>query len=301
MRPLSRSCLRRLGPFLGLGGLAWLLAGCGGAGRASPAEPGATAVTPSAGPSAIQLAVVSDDFAAGRPRVPFVLFAGPQKVADAQRVALTVFDLTPATPTPGWAGEASNYSDYQVPYWVAYPELPHAGYWGLAAEIILADGTTTQAQFAIEVAENSHSPAVGSRPPASRNRTLKTEPDLSKLTSDPTPSPGLYQMTIAETLDSGRPTVVTFATPAFCQTEFCAPVVDSVEQVYETFKDKANFIHVEVYKTFNPLVLADEMSEWGFSSEPWTFVLDSTGQVAARLGGPVSPRELTAALTPLLP
>ena len=77
-------------------------------------------------------------------------------------------------------------------------------------------------------------------------------------------------------------------------------MVNSVKAVYRQLKDQVNFIHIEVYKTFNPLVYADEMEQWRLVSEPWTFVLDKNGKVAARLGGPVSPRELTAALTPLL-
>lgn len=281
--------------------LVGLVTACRGAGQTPATSVAAVPTEPLVGPSAIQVSVVTDDFAAGQPRLPFVLYAGPTRVADVRQVQLTAFDLTPEDPVPGWTGAAENYSDYIVPYWVAYPELPHAGFWGLAAEITLADGATTQAQFTIEVRQRSGSPAIGRRPPASQNRTLQTEPDIQKLTSDPTPNPGLYQMTVAEALSSGRPTVVTFATPAFCQTQFCAPVVDSVEEVYKSFGDQANFIHIEVYKTFNPLVLADEMTEWGFSSEPWTFVLDSTGQVAAKLGGPVTPRELTAALTLQLP
>jgi peroxiredoxin len=58
----------------------------------------------------------------------------------------------------------------------------------------------------------------------------------------------------------------------------------------------------EVYKAFGPpLVYADEIGEWGLLSEPWTFVLDKEGKVAHKFGGPVSPRELTEALIPLLP
>ncbi|NIP26954.1 MAG: thioredoxin family protein, partial [Phycisphaerae bacterium] len=80
--------------------------------------------------------------------------------------------------------------------------------------------------------------------------TLATEPDITSLTSGSDPVPGLYQMTVAEALASGRPTVVTLATPAFCQTDICAPVVDSVEAVYEDYKDQANFLHLEIYKDF---------------------------------------------------
>ena len=78
-------------------------------------------------------------------------------------------------------------------------------------------------------------------------------------------------------------------------------MLNSVATVRDAVGDAANFIHIEVYKEFNPeLVLADEMAEWGFATEPWTYVLDNEGKVAARFGGPVSPRELTAALEVLL-
>lgn len=274
--------------------LIWLV-GCGQAATPAPTD------APT-GVSDIQIAVVASDFAVGRPRLPFILYSGPQRAADVQQVTLTALDLSQEPPVPGWTGEATSYSDYVIPYWVAYPELPHPGFWGLVADIPLAGGTPTQAQFAVEVAAESLAPNVGDRPPASQNRTLETEPSIEQLTSDWEPEPALYQMTIAAAMQSGQPTVVTFATPAFCQTQFCAPVVDSVKEVYAAQGDKANFIHIEVYKEFNPeLVLADEMTEWGFATEPWTYVLDNEGRVAARFGGPVSPRELTAALEALLP
>jgi hypothetical protein len=295
--------MRGFFPFL----LIFLLVACSqpaGDEATTPAESEPTTApieTVSQTASSLQIAVATNDFPAGQPRIPFILFDGPTQVADAQQVKITAFDLANDPPVSGWQGEATNYSDYEVPYWVVYPELPHAGNWGLGAEITLADGTVTQGQFVVQVEESAGAPAVGSQPPASENRTLETEPDLAKLTSDPTPNEALYQMTIAEAMASGRPSVITFATPAFCQTEICAPVVDSVEAVYDELGEEANFIHVEVYKLFDPLTIADEVSEWGLSSEPWTFVLDENGAVVARLGGPVSPEELTAALESLLP
>ncbi|MCI0581047.1 MAG: hypothetical protein L0332_18570 [Chloroflexi bacterium] len=279
--------------------LACFLAAC----NSSDPTPAATPTSPpveATGPSDIQIAVASDDFAVGTPRVPFVLFSGVERVADAETVNITAYDLASGTPVPGWTGPATSFSDYEVPYWVVYPDIPHAGNWGLSAAITFPDGRTTQAQFAIQVAGEPHTPALGSQPPASQNRTLETEPDIAKLTSSPVPEPGLYQMTVATALESGRPTVVTLATPAYCQTEICAPVVDSVIAVYQELGDQVNFIHLEIYKTFDPLVVADEVDEWGLSSEPWTFVMDKDGQVVARLGGPLSPRELTQAIQPYL-
>jgi hypothetical protein len=42
------------------------------------------------------------------------------------------------------------------------------------------------------------------------------------------------------------------------------------------------------------------MSEWGIDTEPWVFVLDENGRVAAKFNGPLSPQELTAALNTVL-
>lgn len=250
--------------------------------------------------NASQIGVLTNDFAAGRPRVPFALFDGPEEVADATQITLTAFDLSTDPPTAGWSGEATAFNDYEVPYWVAYPELPAAGIWGLQAAITLVDGQQTTAQFTIQVEEENAAPAVGETPPASENRTIDTEPDLALLTSDPDPDPVLYEMTLAEAMASGRPTIVTFATPAFCQTKVCTPVVDSVKAVQASTGDEANFIHIEIYDDFQELTLAPPVEEWNLPSEPWTFVLDEEGVVVARFGGPISPRELEDALVPVL-
>lgn len=258
-------------------------------------------ITPE-GTSAVQVMVASDGILPGAPRIPFILFDGTERVSSAQSVSLTAFDLSEDPPVAGWTGAATGYNDYEVPYWVAYPNIPQAGFWGLAADITLADGTVTQAQFVIDVKEESESPNVGDMAVASENRTLASEPDLSKLSSDHEPNPAFYELTVKAALANKRPSVVSFTTPAFCQTAICAPVLDSAKVVYEALGDEVNFIHIEVYKQFNPeLVLADEMSEWNLATEPWTYVLDDSGRIAARLGGPVSPLELTAVLEPLLP
>jgi len=267
-----------------------LLVGC----QAAANEPVADAVSP------VQVALVSGDFAVGRPRVSFALFDGPEPLANVEKVDLSVVEVGAENATPMWTGTAEGYSDYEVPYWVAYPELPAAGFWGLAAAITLDDGTGVEASFVVEVREESAAPAVGEAAPASENRTLESEPDLQKLSSGSDPNPALYQMTVAEAIASGRPTVVGFITPGLCQTEWCAPVLDSVEAVRADVGEQANFIHVEVYEDFQALTVVDEMAEWGLTTEPWVFVLDEDGRVVARFNGPLSARELMGALGPLL-
>ena len=275
-------------------GFSLVVAACGG----PAAAPTATAIV--SGPSALSIAVASNDFSVGQPRVPVVLFIGSQPIGDARSVVLTAFDLSSGTPVPGWSGEATSFSDYDTPYWVVTPDLPAPGFWGLGAVVTLADGTAMQGQFIIETLTDVSGPAIGEVPPAIESRTVETEPDLAKLTSDPTPEPALYELTVAEAMTSGKPSVIVFATPGFCESRLCAPVVDSIKAVRDEHADQANFVHVEIYESFNPLTYGPEMEQWGLPSEPWTFVLDADGRVTNRFGGPVSPRELAAALEPLV-
>jgi hypothetical protein len=94
-----------------------------------------------------------------------------------------------------------------------------------------------------------------------------------------------------------EPVVLTFATPLLCQSRVCGPVVDVVEQVKDEYGDRAEFIHMEIYrdneidKGFRPQVAA-----WRLPSEPWVFTIDRTGRVAARLEGAFSGEELEAAI-----
>ena len=251
--------------------------------------------------SPIQITRMSLDTAVGTPRIVFGLFDGPDPVADAQSVMLSVVPAGEENAELVWEGPAENYSDYEVPYWVAYPTLPTPGFWGITAEIVLADGRTVISQFTIEAKEENTAVAVGEFAPLSQNRTLATEPDINKLNSGNDPDPAFYQLTVADAVANDKPTVVGFITPGLCETKWCAPVLNSVATVRDEVGDAANFIHIEVYEDFQALTYVPEMAEWGLETEPYIFVLDDEGRVVASLPGPVSPRELRQALEPVLP
>lgn len=272
--------------------LFFLLAACGEAAVATPVP---NAVSP------IQITRMNADTAVGNPRLVFGLFDGPDPVADAQSVTLSVVPAGEPDAEPVWQGPAENYSDYEVPYWVAYPHLPTAGFWGITAEVVLADGSAVTSQFAVEAKEESSAVAVGDLAPLSQNRTLATEPDILKLSSGSDPDPAFYQLTVADAVANGKPTVVGFITPGLCETRWCAPVLNSVATVRDAVGDAANFIHIEVYEDFQALTYVPEMAEWGLQTEPYVFVLDEVGRVTASLAGPVSPRELNQALEEVLP
>lgn len=258
-------------------------------------------------PSAVQLLLAADDFAVGTARLPFVLYDGPDVLTTAQTVTLTVVDLRDDSLTPVWTGAATFYADSPVPYWVAYPDLPEAAQWGLVFDVTLAAGSVESVPRRLNVAAQTAAPAVGSPAPAVTHPTLADEP-LERLSSAESPDPALYQTTIAAALASGRPTIISFSTPAFCATELCAPALDSFTSVATRFAGRVNAVHIEIFDMARyrdsesaDLVVAAPVRAWNLTSEPWTYVIDADGVVAARLAGPVAASELTAAVEAVLP
>lgn len=138
---------------------------------------------------------------------------------------------------------------------------------------------------------------VGELAPLSETRTSDEYP-IGDLSSDPDPDPRFYEMTVGEAIDAG-PTVVVFATPAWCTSESCGPMLDQVQELAPRFPD-LNFVHVEIYEdihvdTGDDLELVPAVLEWALPSEPWVFVVDGSGVVTSAFSGVASEAELVAA------
>jgi hypothetical protein len=103
-------------------------------------------------------------------------------------------------------------------------------------------------------------------------------------------------------LQAHVPFVVTFATPRYCSSRTCGPVVDVVDQVRRRFPGGAvRFIHVEIYRDNDPRKGENRwVREWQLPSEPWTFLVGRDGRIKAKFEGPVSARELELAVRHLL-
>lgn len=186
-------------------------------------------------------------------------------------------------------------------------EFDRAGTW--LAEFSPVDGEFAgeKARLVIAVAEQSATPGLGTPAPASDTRTASDAATLDEITSDLDPDPELYAISIADALRSGLPLVVSFATPAFCSSATCGPQLEIVKQLKEAYGDRANFIHVEIYA--NPKEMQGDpeigeispvVEEWGLPSEPYTFLIDEQGLIAAKFEAYVSYAELEEALVPLL-
>jgi hypothetical protein len=178
--------------------------------------------------------------------------------------------------------------------YVAHFRVPRPGRYWLVAE---PAGGGIQAIGALEVAATTPSPSVGAKAPRSATPTL-ADASAASLTTRRPPDLGLLRYSVAGALAAHRAFVVTFATPKFCTSRTCGPVVDVVDAVRKSFASSpVRFIHVEVFRDNDPAKGYNRwMRQWGLRSEPWTFLVGRDGRVKAKFEGSVSAAELTAAI-----
>ena len=288
-------------------------AACGQSGSQEQSEAVLPSVVEGQGASTervLRPVLASSDLSVGRNRLAFGLIdkdSGPERDA---RVELSTFVLTD---TGGEGPKETVVATFRRwpagagGVYVASLNFDVAGNWGIGMQVTGPDGATSTNSIVVKVKETSSTPAVGLPAPGSVNKTVNDVSGLDQLTTDPEPDPELYDMTIAEAVDAGRPLMVSFATPAYCRTSTCGPQLDVVKELKRRYGDRVNFIHVEIYD--NPSEIQGDLSrarlsplvaEWGLPSDPWTFVIDGKGTVRSKFEGFATKEELEEALIALL-
>jgi hypothetical protein len=277
-----------------------LSAGCGGSTASGDGSLAALLKRP--GPT-VGVTAGASEFVPGDVRYPFLVIRNDASPVERHTATVWVansrsdapFDRTTARLEPiGVPGRSAPAFGGVTRVYVAHLRIPRAGRYWLLAE---PDGARIQALGVVEVAAHSRSPEIGAKAPRSQTPTLATAPPAKITTSRP-PDVPLLRYSVAGSLAAHRPFVVTFATPKFCTSRTCGPVVDVVEAVRRRFERRGvRFIHVEVFtgndpaRGYNPW-----MREWGLTTEPWVFLVGADGRVKAKFEGSVSEAELAAAV-----
>jgi hypothetical protein len=189
-----------------------------------------------------------------------------------------------------------------------------AGVWvaEVTADIEGLGRQTAQASFAVQ--EHPTLPAPGDRALPTRNLTIHSTGvplaavDSRATTKGTIPDPELHEWTIARAIAEGRPALVVFATPLFCESKFCGPVTDMVDDLAGTYDDRAVFIHVEIWRDFENQVLNQAAVDWlwpqmpnGDLTEPWLFLIGADGRIVDRWSSMWSEREVETELEALPP
>ena len=245
------------------------------------------------------------DFAPGDVRFSFLVVDGEGRAIARPQARVWVASALRAAPFAqtqaalediGVPGESSAAAGDVTKLYVARLRLRKPGkYWVLAEPV---GGRPIQAIGNVVVKPRTASPPVGAQAPRSRTPTLRSEPDISKLTTSDPPDRALLRHSVAESLAARVPFVVAFATPQFCASRTCGPVVDVVDRVRAELEGSGvRFIHVEVYRDNDPAKGVNRwMREWRLPSEPWVFLVGRDGRIKAKFEGSVSVRELRASV-----
>ena len=217
------------------------------------------------------------------------------------KVDIAFYDLETSSEEPAFEEPAEFIwidEDAGRGVWVGYPEFSHAGNWG--AEVFIEGAGYDEAiKGSFEVAETGTTPAIGAPAPPSDTPTIDDVKKLEEITTDAHPDPSFYQLSIEDAIKAGKPFVVVFATPEFCASAVCGPTLDDVKGVAKDFPD-ITFIHSEIYENLDPTQPpVPAVQEWGLPGEPWVFVVDADGNVAAKFEGSASQDELREVLEKL--
>jgi hypothetical protein len=212
----------------------------------------------------------------------------------------------PGTNTDGAGPTLTQPSEARGVYQAEDVTFDQAGTWQVTVRADVQGDGTVEATAAFPVAAQPSLPAPGQKALETQNLTIgdKDEPesaiDSRAIDGAPIPDRNLHQWTIADAIAQGRPALVAFATPAYCMSEFCGPVVDAVEELSKRYADRAVFIHVEIWHDNAKGEINQAAADWLFRNddlrEPWLYLIGADGTILDRWGVLWDPREVGSEL-----
>lgn len=172
--------------------------------------------------------------------------------------------------------------------------IPAPGYW----EVEVDAGKLGKAITAFEAFAEPRAVGLGQAAPRSENPTVDTPgvvpSQLDSLALDATsmtdlPHPELHRTSIARAIADHRPLVVIVATPAYCQSQFCGPLVEEVAKMMQSV-DGVEGVLLEVFPNGYEKAVSIYAAQWiseggvpeGSGNEPWVFTVDASGTVTGR-------------------
>lgn len=312
--------------FLVAAGAGLVLAGCGSSGDTDAgtdaaggdggAGGGAGSAEGLAAPEVVALFSPDRVIAAGMPqRVPFALVDnGVPVVGDGEEALVTVLrdgtqvdqQRLPGRVVGHSHPEGEEHDDGHVHrdlrrYYALRTTLPEPGIYELSID--LGGGMTpTLAVQAFDPDEVSVL-LPGATFPAVVTPTVDDHAGVEPIcTRDP--QCDFHDRSASRIVGAGEPMAVLVATPAYCQTTFCGPVLDVLIEAAPAHPDIA-FVHAEVWA--NPEAVGGDISdpgirpapalaELGLTYEPALFFVDGSGTIADRIDNLFDRQELEASL-----
>jgi hypothetical protein len=231
----------------------------------------------------------------GEQRLPFGLFAGGLPAAFDQ--APDQIEVTLANDADTGGGQSivvpRHGQGMPRPYFPVTTTFDRPGTWSARSEI---DGNPIEATFVVNEPDQVSFLKVGEATPEIETPTIDDAHGVNPICTNTPPCP-LHDVTLAAALDENSPIAFLVASPAFCVTSVCGPVLDVLLAASEGH-DGIHFLHAEVY--VDPTVRQREptpaMTEMGLTHEPVLYLIGADGLLVDRLDFVFDIAEVSAAL-----
>lgn len=195
------------------------------------------------------------------------------------------FTLTPEGDADPVEVEVARYGEgVPTPYYPVRAELAVEGIWTATTEV---DGQELRADLFVSPAEDVTVLQRGDEVPSIETPTVDDARGVDPIcTRDPVCD--LHGQTLARALDADGPVALLVATPAYCATALCGPVLDVLIGTQDA-NPAFTYLHEEVYANpeavenvaeAEPAPITDAM---GLTYEPSLFVVGADGRIVDRL------------------
>lgn len=274
----------------GVVGGAVLLAACGSSGDSSSSHNSTT----TAGDAELAPAVMSSDLYA-RPEPQRFAFALLSKDGYASGRPATLA-VAPRPTTPTTFAPTTLVTQGLPPkrgIYVSDVVFDKPGIWNG-----IVDHEGQKLTLVVQVNKTAAAPVVGTRAPAVASPTpahpLGMNPICTRV-----PMCSLHSRSLDTLIGKGRPVAVLFATPARCQSQYCGPVLDALLPLVDTYKDRVDIVHCDIYLNNRSDQVQPTVAAWKLPSEPWLYGVDAQGVITARIDGAMGQDEIRQVLESL--
>jgi hypothetical protein len=178
--------------------------------------------------------------------------------------------------------------------YIARPVLDAAGVWQVEAR---AQGQRVVFTIAVNPSPAVIVPGIAAPrdPSPTTTDALGVDPICTR-----DPMCPLHTVSLSSVIGAGKPVAALFATPARCQSMYCAPVLDEFLATTKSYGDQIVPVHIEIYQKATGTALVPTVEAWHLPSEPWLFGISSEGIVQSRIDGAFGGTEMKALLDALV-